>query len=518
MNTRMIRDPVEKSDLAALPRRRIRRGLPGPRLIAYRIARGQRLVANLSIALPALSLAAVVTAQPVIDQQPTDQVVAIGGVARFSVAATGAAPVTYQWWRDGVDIQGATGSVLEIANVQPQDEANYSVQVADADGAIPSDPAALTVDPEWVLYNPSNSGLPYKGVVDMEIDREGNLWFTTGRWYADEGGGVAKFDGREWTVYSTANSVLPSNDCTGVTLDGSGCIWVSTEGGLVRCDERNGWEVLSRDQMWFPAFDLAGKLWLGSGNGLVCYDGTNWTRYQTGSSPLPNNTVWWIVPDRDDRKWIGTYGGLAVFDNQDWSVYTPVNSDLPSSNVYALAIEAGEIAWMGAYGRGMARFDGQDWTIYNRGNSGIPSVKLDWILVDSNGVKWMGTEGAGVGRFDGTNWQTYNHANSQLPDNYVYSLLMDPYENLWIGMRDGGVAVFRAGGVILPLRIESLLPDGEGSALLQWTGGRGPYQVQSRASLGAGEWENHGAATEEQSVTIDTGPASRLFRVVQAGL
>ncbi|MHC4146658.1 MAG: two-component regulator propeller domain-containing protein, partial [Planctomycetota bacterium] len=66
--------------------------------------------------------------------------------------------------------------------------------------------------PEWTVYNTTNSGLPYNGVTALAIDEQGNAWVGTGRWWAQAGGGLAKFDGTNWTVYNTSNSQLPNND------------------------------------------------------------------------------------------------------------------------------------------------------------------------------------------------------------------------------------------------------------------------------------------------------------------
>ena len=56
-------------------------------------------------------------------------------------------------------------------------------------------------NPEWVVYNTSNSGLPSDTVNAIAIDGNGNKWIGT----YDRG--LAKFDGTNWTVYDTSNSV-----------------------------------------------------------------------------------------------------------------------------------------------------------------------------------------------------------------------------------------------------------------------------------------------------------------------
>jgi len=69
----------------------------------------------------------------------------------FSLAATGTAPLAYQWRCNGTDlpnfanVSGAFGPTLTISNVQPQQAGSYSVEVQNAGGSVVSATAALTV-------------------------------------------------------------------------------------------------------------------------------------------------------------------------------------------------------------------------------------------------------------------------------------------------------------------------------------------------------------------------------------
>lgn len=56
-----------------------------------------------------------------ITSQPSRQSVMEGGSASFSVTATGTAPITYQWRRNGTNISGATSANLTLTNVQLAD-------------------------------------------------------------------------------------------------------------------------------------------------------------------------------------------------------------------------------------------------------------------------------------------------------------------------------------------------------------------------------------------------------------
>jgi hypothetical protein len=81
---------------------------------------------------------------PQITQQPQNQSVATNGTAEFSVQALGGGSLTYQWRKDGADLDGATSPTLAVPNVQLADEGLYSVVVTDANGSVESQAARLT--------------------------------------------------------------------------------------------------------------------------------------------------------------------------------------------------------------------------------------------------------------------------------------------------------------------------------------------------------------------------------------
>ena len=78
---------------------------------------------------------------PIITSQPTNQVVAPGSTAKFSVSATGAS--TFQWRFNGADILNETNALLQISNVQTNDAGYYMVLVKNPTGWVPSTLAYL---------------------------------------------------------------------------------------------------------------------------------------------------------------------------------------------------------------------------------------------------------------------------------------------------------------------------------------------------------------------------------------
>ena len=95
---------------------------------------------------------------PVITTQPTNQTAVVGGTATFTVVASGASPLIYQWNFNGTNIVWATNSVLTLTNVQLSQAGNYTVLVTNLFGSVLSSNALLTVNPPPSCY-PAPSGL-----------------------------------------------------------------------------------------------------------------------------------------------------------------------------------------------------------------------------------------------------------------------------------------------------------------------------------------------------------------------
>lgn len=82
---------------------------------------------------------------PVISEQPRSQTVSAGAAVTFSVGASSALPLSYQWKRNGADLPGATGAVLALPRVQAADAGVYTVAVTTSAGTVVSAPATLAI-------------------------------------------------------------------------------------------------------------------------------------------------------------------------------------------------------------------------------------------------------------------------------------------------------------------------------------------------------------------------------------
>ncbi|HEY9421917.1 MAG TPA: PA14 domain-containing protein, partial [Thermoanaerobaculia bacterium] len=101
---------------------------------------------------------------PNITTQPADRTVSAGQPATFTVSASGTAPLSYQWRRNGANIAGATAASYTLPSASLADNgAVFSVVVSNSFGSDTSDNATLTVTansmPSATITAPTNNTL-----------------------------------------------------------------------------------------------------------------------------------------------------------------------------------------------------------------------------------------------------------------------------------------------------------------------------------------------------------------------
>jgi endonuclease/exonuclease/phosphatase family metal-dependent hydrolase len=104
------------------------------------------LVTNIAGSVTSVTATLTVNEPPSINSQPQSQTNFVGQNATFTVAATGAAPLSYQWRFNGADLGAATGTSYTRSNAQLTDAGSYSVVVTNDFGTRTSSTAVLTVN------------------------------------------------------------------------------------------------------------------------------------------------------------------------------------------------------------------------------------------------------------------------------------------------------------------------------------------------------------------------------------
>jgi hypothetical protein len=154
----------------------------------------------------------------------------------------------------------------------------------------------------------------------------------------------------------------------------------------------------------------------------------------------------------------------------------------------------------------LVKFDGQNFTYIN-----YPAISL---AVDDQKNLWVGTENLlqdtlKILKYDGINWTEITSENSSLPDAFrILDLEFDKKGNLWIATSDSGIAVYKAGGLITPVELESFSGESVGNAVyLSWststeTNNKGFEIQRSEDGDQKSEWKSIGYVEGKGTTTL----------------
>ena len=117
---------------------------------------------------------------PAISVQPSGLTVDVGYPALLQVTAYGSTPLSYQWRKDGTNIDGATSSSYSVASAQLTNAGLYSVLVSSPFGFVLSSNATLAVlpTPPSILVQPADHIVPAGRSVTFQVTAGGALPFS----------------------------------------------------------------------------------------------------------------------------------------------------------------------------------------------------------------------------------------------------------------------------------------------------------------------------------------------------
>jgi hypothetical protein len=270
------------------------------------------------------------TQSPTVEIPPVSQSVYVGQPATFSVLASGASALAYQWQFEGGIIPGATGDSYTIASASYTNNGSYSCLISNSFGQISSPDADLTVDLLPVFVDLTN------GLV-LHLKFDGDLTDASGNGnYALPGGSPTFIAGRIGSGAIHVNTVpgsgiynyvyVPWNAMFTFT-DFSVSYWVRMAAG----SENNDLPIIGNaanstyQAGWVMTEDLGQTEWSFV---YVSNTGDNRIADPVPTGPLINDGNWHqivvalsqtndVINTFVDGNWIdtepvGTLGGLAV--------------------------------------------------------------------------------------------------------------------------------------------------------------------------------------------------------------
>lgn len=236
---------------------------------------------------------------------------------------------------------------------------------------------------------------------------------------------------------------LPVNSIAAIAQTPDGYVWLGTEEGLVRFDgvqfttfTKRNTPGLRSNQIYALLVDRRQNLWIGTrGGGLTRFFDGEFVTF-TSKNGLPSDSIRALYEDRHGALWIGTEGGgLATFQSGRFRTFSQTEG-LASNAVFSIAGSPDGTIWVGTH-NGLSRFSNGHFTTFTT-KDGLGSDDIRATIVDSKDVLWVGTSGGGLARFD-LNGFTRLTRKDGLSDESIAALYEDPAGTLWIGTFAGGV-------------------------------------------------------------------------------
>ncbi|MRG45803.1 response regulator [Chitinophaga sp. SYP-B3965] len=297
-------------------------------------------------------------------------------------------------------------------------------------------------------------------------DKKGRLWIgSPSGLYLKTATGF-----RHFTANASGNSIAGTHvRC--IYEDKKGYIWVGTTNGLSRL-------IISGTDIQFENFrheegnpnslpvnyisaitaDSQERLWIGMLNGGVCvYQPT--TRTFSPVTNIINDNVREIIKDKAGKLWVGTQEGLTIID--------PVNNtsnsyqhdpggkkSLSQNSIHSLFEDVNGSVWIGTYFGGINMIHSYNTSFStlqnNVSHSGISNNVVSSILEDGQHNLWIGTEGGGLNYLNRkTDVYTYYKHDpndpASLGSNLVKIVYNDKDNNTWVGTHGGGLNLLERG-------------------------------------------------------------------------
>jgi ligand-binding sensor domain-containing protein/serine phosphatase RsbU (regulator of sigma subunit) len=280
----------------------------------------------------------------------------------------------------------------------------------------------------------NDQGLSNNNVLAISGDHAGNIWIGT------DGGGMDRFDPVSRTFQHYRNDPQQKNSLNsnvvfsivemepglmGMGLLGGGgfdILDVKTGAFIHHKFNASDTTSLSNEVVLTVHKDRLGNVWLGTVNGLNCYNKRtgSFIRYMNdvrNPKSLITNTVLAIHEDRAGYLWVGTTSGIDRFDRRK-NEFTHFHTDPDNQNgtgleeIQCIWEDRNQVMWVGTRA-GLHRFNRQAGTFTSfTEKDGLPNGLVFGIQEDRQGNLWLSTN-KGLSKFSP---QQKNFRNFSLSD------------------------------------------------------------------------------------------------------
>ena len=391
---------------------------------------------------------------PTITAQPASLTVTAGQTAAFTVAASGTAPLSYQWRKNGTNIAGATsGSYTTSATTTSDSGSTFEVVVSNSAGSTTSASAKLTVSGSAtapsITTQPTSQTVSVGQTASFSVSASGSAPVSY-QWKKD-GTAISGATSSSYTTPAATASdngalftVVVSNSAGSVT---SSAATLTVSGGTTASDctlfaSASGNDGNSGTSASSPK-TFTGAASASQPGSVVCLLAGTYNMGSTFFAPTSGTPSSWIV--------YKSYGNGAV--NLVWTagatgqpMFKFGGGSFPSGAAYlefrGLNLDGKNNALDGFLCQGGHHLRFMSNTINNTGGSGVGAVNCDYLTSDHNLIDHNGY------LYGWTSAISYNSA--QWFDNYAgfHNIISN---NIITGEYDGSSNHTDGNGIILDL-------------------------------------------------------------------
>ena len=238
-------------------------------------------------------------------------------------------------------------------------------------------------------------GLSQSTVLDIDQDRMGNMWIATQN-------GLNKYNGYEFTVY--------------------------------RHDEADPTSI-GNDYIYAIETDSRERVWIGTGEGLSCYDPHHdCFRNFPLETPGGHTPVGHIAELDSLHLLVASEGRLYTFHVSEGTFQAADFPGLPTGTIHSINRQTG-VVYIGT-DAGLYQYALKERTTSRLPCKEIAGKNILMALRQASSYLWIATEGDGLYRFDLRTHETRQYATGSshyLGSDFVRSLALDGQGRLWVG-------------------------------------------------------------------------------------
>jgi len=258
----------------------------------------------------------------------------------------------------------------------------------------------------------------------------------------------------QWKHFTTRDG-LPNDHVFAVKAH-EGKVWIGTEDGLACYDKRTGKMQSWTEKDGLPwrvvtAIDVnkkTGEVWLGLlGGGLARFSGGRFDHFHQLNSGLANDVVYGVAIE-NDNVWAATTAGTSRYNTvtKNWTIFTEKNAPMEEIWNYGVCYGDGKV-FLAVWGSGILEFDvaTERWKVYLDPDE---EMEIDLYRDDGlvhvittaascvEGVLWVSTY-FGACRYDGRHWRGYFAHETGMPSDFVNGVKGRSAHEAWFATDKG---------------------------------------------------------------------------------